>query len=139
MDAWLTNLRNDTSHDSALAKVRHAKPLDLTDACFDENGNKIVENQTYDGPGRCNSLYPNHATPNLVAGMPLSNDLLKCQLKPIDARDYKNAFTPQEMMRLRRIFPNGVCDYSKPGVGQRPLRATWLSFGPSPVNLIKAY
>jgi hypothetical protein len=113
MDAWLTNLRNDTSRDSALTKVRRAKPSDLTDACFDLDGTKIVEKQTHDSPGRCNLLYPVHATPNLVAGMPLTNDVLKCQLKPIDRRDYV-AFTPEEMTRLRRIFPNGVCcDFSR--------------------------
>jgi hypothetical protein len=30
------------------------------------------------------------------------------------------------MGRLEAIFPNGVCDYSKPGVGQVPLRGTYL-------------
>jgi hypothetical protein len=41
-----------------------------------------------------------------------------------------------ETERLRAIFPDGVCDYSKPGVEQRPLAGTWLSFGPSPQNRI---
>ena len=31
-------------------------------------------------------------------------------------------------MKLRATFPNGVCDYSKPGVGQVPLAGTWLMF-----------
>ena len=34
-----------------------------------------------------------------------------------------SAFEP----RLAAIFPNGVCDYSKPGVEQQIPRGTWLS------------
>jgi hypothetical protein len=136
MDEWLVNLRNDASNDIAIVKVRRAKPADLVDGCFDEGGRKIVERQEYDDAGVCNSLYPPHASPNLVAGMPLASDVLKCQLKAINVRDYKVEFTPQELTRLRRTFSDGVCDYSRPGVEQRPLRGTWLSFGPSPVNRI---
>jgi hypothetical protein len=32
------------------------------------------------------------------------------------------------MDALKAAFPNGVCDYSKPGVGQVPLAGTWLMF-----------
>ena len=99
-------------------------------------GEKIVEKQTFDGPGACNKAYPSHAAPHLVAGMPLADDVIKCQLKPINEADYKVTFTSQELEQLHRIFPDGVCDYSKPGVGQAPLKGTWLSFGPSPVNLV---
>jgi uncharacterized tannase-like protein DUF6351 len=136
MDAWLVSLSKDLSDDAAIVKVRRAKPVDLVDACFDESGGKIAERQDYGGAGVCHSLYPVHALPPLVAGMPLTNDVLKCQLKAISTTDYKIEFTPQEMTRLHRIFSEGVCDYSKPGVAQRPLRGTWLSFGPSPANRI---
>jgi Tannase-like family of unknown function (DUF6351) len=44
--------------------------------------------------------------------------VLKCTLKPIDTADYKVTFTPEELDRLRAIFPNRVCDWSKPGVSQ---------------------
>ena len=46
---------------------------------------------TFDGPGRCNTLFPNHKNPRLVAGRPIADDITKCQLKPIDARDYSVA------------------------------------------------
>ena len=32
--------------------------------------------------------------------------------------------------RLQAIFPDGVCDWSQPGVSQSGLRGTWLTFGP---------
>ena len=46
--------------------------------------------------------------------------MLKCQLKPIDAKDYKAPMTADEMQQLRQAFPGGVCDYSKAGVNQVP-------------------
>ena len=72
----------------------------------------------------------------MVAGGPLANHIVKCQLKPIDFSDYAVRFNSSERQRLRRIFPDGVCDWDQPGVGQRPLQGLWLSFGPSPVNRI---
>ena len=44
-------------------------------------------------------------------------------------------FTPQELARLQAIFPAGVCDYRRRGVGYRRV-VTWPSFGPSPDNLV---
>ena len=70
----------------------------------------------------------------MVAGGPLTNDVLKCQLKLLDRADYTVEFSDEEWARLERIFEDGVCDWSKPGVGQVPNTDTWLSFGPSPVN-----
>jgi len=135
MDAWVTSIQRDSAPMSHVKVVRN-KPADLVDACFDEKGEKIVEPQTLDGPGRCNTLYPSHRSPYLVAGMPITNDVVKCQVKPIAAGDYRERFTDDEMVRLRRIFPDGVCDYSKRGVAQQPLKGAWLSFGPSPANRI---
>ncbi|MBF8185634.1 hypothetical protein ITP53_07760 [Nonomuraea sp. K274] len=40
---------------------------------------------------------------------------------------YSVTFSPAERRRLLEIFPSGVCDWTKPGVGQRPLRGTWLT------------
>ena len=68
-------------------------------------------------------------------GRKLAADVLKCQLKPIDAKDYAVTFSADERARLSAIFPGGVCDWSKPGVNQTPVVA-WASFGPSPKNLV---
>ena len=48
----------------------------------------------------------------------MTDDIFKCQLKPIDAADYKTAPNADQMAQLKAVFPDGVCDYSKPGVGQ---------------------
>ena len=49
--------------------------------------------------------------------------------------DYNVPFTGEQMGRLQRIFADGVCDWSKPGVNYAP-SVTWPSFGPSPDNLV---
>ena len=130
MDRWLENLAADTSSDPQADKVARARPADLIDACWsrDDEPVRIEENQVR-GSGRCEELYPSSPSPREVAGAPLTSDVPKCQLKPIDPGDYGVELTPDEMDRLRGIFPDGVCDWTQPGVGQTGLRGTWLTFG----------
>jgi hypothetical protein len=64
----------------------------------------------------------------MVAGGPLTSDVLKCQLKPVDKGDYEVKFTPAEFVRLKTIFPEGVCDWSKKGLAQVPPAGVWQSF-----------
>jgi hypothetical protein len=131
MDLWLTALTADTTADPAIVKIRRAKPADLVDACWtrDPASQKVVERQTRNPGSRCEQLYPSASYPREVAGAPLAADVVKCHLKPLDPADYRAAFTPEEMARLRTIFPGGVCDWSKPGVAQQPLAGTWLRYG----------
>ena len=98
---------------------------------FTAAGEKISERQVWRGETRCNTLYPPHANPYIRAGAPLANNVVKCALKPIRREDYAVRFTDAELAELASIFPDGVCDYSRPGVGQQGLRGTWLSFGPA--------
>ncbi|MCZ2077854.1 MAG: DUF6351 family protein [Bryobacterales bacterium] len=127
MDEWLTNLINDTSNDPAMDKIVRAKPQDLVDSCYTATGERIVETQTFSG-GKCNKLYPAFASPRMVAGGPITNNVLKCQLKPVDAASYSVAFTEMEQERLRSVFPDGVCDWSKPGMEQQKPLGTWLRY-----------
>ena len=140
MDQWLANIQADTSPADTMSKIVRAKPADLQNDCFAENGERIVEEPNFNPDklfdnteGSCNRLYPPHAGLRLVAGGPLTNDVLKCQLKAIDFDDFKVEFTDEEKSQLRSIFSEGICDWSKPGVHQQ-VNKTWLSFGPSPVN-----
>jgi hypothetical protein len=129
MDQWLTSLTADASNDAPDVKIRRAKPADLVDACFTQNGTvKIAEPQVFQGPTRCNQLYPSFSTPRMVAGEPVSNDVLKCRLNGVKVSDYSVAFTSAQAARLRKIFPKGVCDFSQPGVGQEPTEGTWQFF-----------
>jgi hypothetical protein len=126
MTQWLDGLKKDSSSSTIAEKIERAKPAAAVDGCWDSQGTRIDEAATFDGPGRCNELFPNHKNPRLVAGAPLTDDILKCQLRAVDPRDYNVALTADEAARLRSVFPGGVCDYSKPGVGQVPIAGTYL-------------
>jgi hypothetical protein len=131
MDQWLTALAADSSSASPIAKLRRAKPADLVEACYtkDEIPQKIAETLQYRA-GRCHEIYPAYSSPRGVAGAPISNDVIKCQLKPVSASDYKVTFTADETARLRKVFPEGVCDWSKPSAGYQKLSGTWLVVKP---------
>ncbi|MBC53197.1 MAG: hypothetical protein CMQ34_05100 [Gammaproteobacteria bacterium] len=140
MNNWLDAIRAANDDLPMLERIVQARPAALSDDCFTVDGERIVEPAVFNTgrlfdntEGRCNQLYPPHAGLRLVAGGPLTNDVMKCQLKPIDYDDYPVAFSADEKARLEDIFPDGVCDWSRPGVGQGS-NQTWLSFGPSPVN-----
>lgn len=129
MDQWLTAIMNDTSDRTAVQIMRRAKPADLVDACFTDGGHtKIAEPQVYQGNTRCNQLYPAFSTPRMVAGEPLANNVLKCQLKRVDVRDYNVRLTTAQENRLKAIFPDGVCDYRRPGVEQQPTEDVFTFF-----------
>jgi hypothetical protein len=69
-----------------------------------------------DGRGRM----AKRASPRQVAGGPLAENILKCQLKPLNSADYAPVlFSSAQLARLQATFPDGVCDWSEKGVGQR--------------------
>ena len=60
------------------------------------------------------------SSPRQVAGGRLSENILKCSLKPLNHVDYAPlVFTSAQWARLQAVFPDGVCDWSEPGVGQQ--------------------
>jgi hypothetical protein len=108
MDQWLGNLKSDTSNDPQRTKVVRAKPAGLVDTCWspDPTPVRVEEPATYDANNNtCNTYYPSFGNARLVAGAPLANNVLKCQLKPIDLNDYAVSFTVAEQARLAAIFP----------------------------------
>jgi hypothetical protein len=125
MDQWLDAIAKDTTQRSLLEKIAAARPEDIADACWTDEGEKIVEKRAYEGNTRCNTLYPPHGDPRIAAGETLRQSVLKCALKPIDPKDYVHTLTTDQLARMSTIFPQGVCNYSVPGVGQGPLRGTW--------------
>ncbi len=131
MDRWLTRLAEDMSSDPQIVKVVRARPSDLTDACWSRDAvpQKIAEPQSRDVSTRCGALYPTGSFPREIAGASVAGDIIKCQLKPVSPSDYKVTFSAGEMTRLKKAFPGGVCDWSKPGIEQQKLSGTWLTIG----------
>ncbi len=127
MTKWLDAMAADPAPLS-IDKVVKAKPAEATDAYWTKDGKKVEEKASWDGEGGFNATYPVHLEPRLVAGQPPANDIMKCQLKPVTASDYQVKFTPAQLKRLKKIFPDGVCDYQKPGVGQVPLAGAYQKY-----------
>lgn len=137
MDRWITSIQTDNSDSPRADKVIVNKPGSLTDACWDNSGEervKIEEEQTFRGSSRCNELYPAYLTPRHVAGAPLANNIVSCQLRPINSADYGVGFTQAQYAELNEVFPEGVCDWSRGDVSAATHQGTWVSFGPSPIN-----
>ncbi len=81
------------------------------------------------GAGLCQAALPVTRTPRMVAGMPLSDDIIKCQLKPVDAADYTPALSPEQLTQVRAAFPRGVCDFTKRAAEDVDRSMIWTSFG----------
>lgn len=127
MTRWLNALAADAAplnHE----KVVRTRPADVTDAYWDGTGAKHAAKASWDPTSPFNKLLPYHTDPILQAGSPTTRDVLKCQLKPVDFGDYEVEFSTEQQARLKRIFPGGVCDYSKPGVEQVPLKGTYQTY-----------
>jgi hypothetical protein len=125
MDRWLAAIEADTSTSPLAVKVARNKPADAVDACW-INDQKVTDMTV------CRTAFPYFGAPRIVAGGPLTNDVLKCQLKPMNRAEYGLVpFTDAQWLRLVSAFPGGVCDWSKPGVGQ-VASVPWLSFAAGP-------
>jgi hypothetical protein len=123
MDKWLTAVEKDKAKGSVAQKVARDKPADATDRCYDGNGAKVSD-------AICGEpVVPIYGTPRTVAGDALTTDTNKCQLKPLNRSDNYGPIplTDDQWSALQQLFPDGVCDFSKPGVDQQGT-VTWLTY-----------
>ena len=149
MNTWLDNLNVVAPKDTlnsprTQGEVIVGKPADAVDFCFlstDPTFTTPVFDMTVcdndapqaDGRGRL----AKRASPRQVAGGPLAENILKCQLKPLSRADYPGIdFGDALWARLQAAFPGGVCDWSLSGVGQQPaVSPLTFSGGPGGVPL----
>jgi hypothetical protein len=140
MDAWLMAIASDNTGLDKAITVANTRPVSLTDNCWETTPfgrTNIQEPLSVQAMGRCAELFPTFKTPRQVAGAPLANDIVSCELKPIDPADYAVTLSTQELVQLQQIFPEGVCDWSRADKHNVGHQGTWLSFGPSPINRIQ--
>ena len=122
LDKWLAAVAADNAPGSQREKVLRNKPAGLADSCFTAKLEEIKDQ------AKCKAMFPVYANPRIVAGGPETADVVKCEVKPIDKSDYKRPVTDAQLGQLRGLFPQGVCDYTKKGVMQRPAAGTWQTF-----------
>jgi hypothetical protein len=120
MDLWLTGLVTSTSSASIEEKVRATRPAATQDFCLltsdATQSVKVFDQAVCDA----DPFLKPAASPRQVAGGPRAEDVLKCELKALDAGDYGPvSFSPTQWSRLQAVFSTGVCDWSRPGAGQQ--------------------
>jgi hypothetical protein len=113
VDRWLNAVEKDTSAKSRAEKIKGDRPADITERCTADLCEQTAATR--------------YGTPRQVAGGEEFNDIVKCRLKPLVRADEKVTFTDAQWERLQKAFPTGVCDWTKPGIGQRKA-ITWLKY-----------
>lgn len=127
MTKWLDAMAADPAPLTAAKVVKH-KPADAVDAYWTPDGKRVNEVASWDPATSWNKVYPLHSEPRLIAGAPVTNDLMKCQLKPVDMADYAVKFSKSQQAKLKKVFPGGVCDWSKPSVGYATVKGTYQRY-----------
>jgi hypothetical protein len=120
IEEWMQNMKT-----RPWKGVAGNKPAAAIDSCFDANGDLIYAGEDAwngildDGPpGPCTLEMPVFSTSRIVAGGPITGDVFKCHLIPVDdaiaAGFYGGVvFDAAQRARLDAIFPTGVCDYAQ--------------------------
>ena len=122
MDQWLSSIAADHSSATQAQKVVKDRPAAATDTCFDAVGNPLPDQSV------CGTVYPYFGSPRIAAGEPFTDDIMKCQLKPLEPGDYPGiTFTSAQWTALQQTFPTGVCDWKRSGVEQQP-NPVWMTY-----------
>lgn len=122
---WITNIQaNPTAGEGG------NKPASAVDRCWTTDGTLLAEGPgVWAGvlddrpPGDCTATFPLFSTSRIEAGAPVSGDVFKCRTIPVRTALERGLYgdwkpTALQLGRLEQIFPTGVCDYSRPGVGE---------------------
>ena len=128
MDRWLAAVEQDARDIPLAQKLTENKPADVHDQCTDGYGHAVA------GPECVAAIEPAiaYSSPRAVAGGPRTDDAIKCVLKPLSRTDDYGplgvlTFTDEQWAQLVAAFPDGVCDYSQPGVDQQGAVA-WMTY-----------
>ena len=121
LDAWLAKVEADKSSRPLAQKIIADKPSGIGDRCTDGVGQSLPSEV-------CDESVAAYASPRIAAGGPLTDDVMQCSLKPLKRSDYYGiTFTDAQWASLQTVFGSGVCDYSKPGIGQKGA-TSWLTY-----------
>lgn len=129
MDAWLAAVEKDRRDLPLARKIALDRPADVTDRCQDVPGVELAGTPA-EPVCRLDLAQTRLSTPREQAGDGTANDRVACRLRPLERSEFDSLPLPlsdAQWSRLQRIFPQGVCDYSRPGQGQGPAQ-TWLTY-----------
>lgn len=124
LELWL-----DAAAQHPSKSIVASKPSSIQDMCFDAQGSVLAAGaNVWDGEwngraqGACMQRYPSYKTSREIAGGPVAGDVFQCQRQSVSQALSKGVYGELDMSpsleRLKAIFPDGVCDYDLPGVGE---------------------
>ncbi len=122
MDRWLASVERDRRRIPLARKIVEDRPADIQNRC------EVIPG--VDTPALCDIplAQTRFGTPRTVAGDGIASDIGACRLRPLRRTlYYPMNFTDAQWAQLQEAFPRGVCDWAKPGRGQRDTVA-WLSY-----------
>ncbi|MFY9510514.1 MAG: DUF6351 family protein, partial [Rubrivivax sp.] len=129
MDDWMMRILANPQ-----AGVIGNKPPLAVDSCFDTAGQRIATGDgVWDGildsraAGACTQRFPLYSSSRIVAGAPIEGGIYRCALKPVKRALRDGTYgswtpTPDQAAQLERVFPEGVCDYSRKDLARPPKR-----------------
>ena len=106
--------------------VAQNRPARAVDSCFDVNGVLMHAGPgVWDGiiddkpKGACTLAFPLFTTSRIEAGAPLEGGIYKCALESVETALQDGTYAPwmpdgPSVAKLKQVFPNGVCDYTRP-------------------------
>jgi hypothetical protein len=128
VDRWLARVEKDKRHISRERKVAQDRPADIQDRCSQIPG---VDQVDLPGVGQVckqQDVQTRFATPAMVAGEGVRTDTNKCRVKRLLRTDYYPIeFSDGQWATLKKVFPTGVCNWSRSGVNQRGT-IPWLTY-----------
>ena len=125
MDEWLAAVEKDKRNVPLAQKILDDKPASVHDRCTNGSGQELPTDA-------CDATVQSYESPRIVAGMPFADDTIKCELRPLRRTSYAPIlFTDAQWEELQKAYPQGVCDYSEPGVDRVPT-VPWLSYKSGP-------
>jgi len=142
MDTWLAQIEKDKSSTPLAKKIIAAEsPAAIHERCVGTEGadapleecRAAVGATLFSSPrieaGGGDTALINGVGPKTVG---FADDRLDCQTMPIESfvyagKEFANVFTSAQQATLKKTFPTGVCDYSKPGKGFQAAQ-TWQRY-----------
>ena len=153
MNEWLAAVEADTRNVPLRQKIIERKPArSRIDACWrsavgwvadpghlQHRAELLASASTVTGSG---ATALNSPTDSRVAGVArdtrvatrasrMTSDIMRCALRQPQRSDYAATFSDAQWARLPAAFPSGVCDYSRPGIGQVEPQP-WQTFADGP-------
>ena len=120
MDRWLARVHADRRRIPLARKIIQDRPDTVAPRCTDGNGKGLPSTA-------CDQTVTAYGTPRMGADGPMSDDVMKCRLKPMRREDYPVTFTDAQWEQLQQAFPGGVCDYTNAGLSQHGA-VPWLTY-----------